>query len=158
MKDPKSHQSLMTGLRILQLLARMALRFASISLALISVVLFFFNAYLALNSTDYLESPFNDIGKIAILFISFVASLLIYVNRRIGIQYTGADNRQHKIDNLFILYGNLAIIGFIQTFFWVIDTPDGNIHEPRTVFILTTTGFFGYLSSLSRKYLASEEE
>lgn len=84
-----------------------------------------------------------------VYFITLVGSLALFGLQSYLLRFIKNNRllvRGKKVDQLTLWIIPLLIYGFVQTFFWVIDS-SSSIHEPRSVFILATAGILGFVRS-----------
>ncbi|MCA9884298.1 MAG: hypothetical protein KC708_15050 [Anaerolineae bacterium] len=118
--------------------------------AIALMILTAFSFYLIVNSAEAIGQPVDIITSIILLIMIISVLIIFYLNKKSGITYL-VQNTSHTLDNFLILNVLLLLLGFIQTFFWVIDY-DENMHEPRSVFILAVAGSFAYMRQQYLKY------
>lgn len=109
--------------------------------ALFILSITFFSIFLVINSA-YTIGGFvyltTLIGSLALFGLQSYLLRFIKNNRLLV--------RGKKVDQLILWIIPLLIYGFVETFFWVIDS-SSPIHEPRSVFILATAGILGFVRS-----------
>jgi len=114
-----------------------------LTVALMSVISVF-SIFLVINAASVIGGPvylLTLIGGLALFGLQRYLSNFIKNNTLLV--------RGQKVDVLTLWITSLLICGFVQTFFWVVDS-DNPIHEPRSVFILVTAGFLAFIRNQIR--------
>ena len=109
------------------------------------LTLTFFCLFLVMNSA----LTINEFVHMLTLFIAMCACFgLAYLSRFFKKHHVLINGRRQNTYSLMLAL--LLVCAFVQTFFWVID-PDSGIHEPRSVFILTTAGIIAFFRQQTEK-------
>lgn len=111
--------------------------------AFILVALTMFSVYLVNSSASSVHETVGVISLFITMIALFLLAYVVTLTRKSRITITTRSGGKRSLDSFTPIYLLLVFCGFIQTFFWVIDS-ENNIHEPRSVFIIAVAGAFAY--------------
>lgn len=80
---------------------------------------------------------------LAIVIVSYVIVGLFNLLGRHNVEIIHKGEKK-PIERLTPIYYWFLVLGFLQIFFWVIDS-ENSIHEPRSIFILAVAGIMAYV-------------
>jgi hypothetical protein len=115
-----------------------------------------FSIFLVVHSS-FLVNPVLGMVLLGVGLLMACVMLLTFNALRLRTYKIMINQRIKRVNQFYVISVLLFACGFIQTFYWVVDAVNTS-HEPRSVFILASSGIIGYFGRVIQDILHPEPD